>query len=225
MYYSKGEKMKRVLLLILVSIIFVGCGKSQVRSEIEAKRESREMARKEREESRAAAKESREAKLKAREESQAIAEAVDKEIHDRYDKVIVDNDVVKITLITKMTSNNAMPCIIKNKTNEKITLVVFPTYITTYKSNEKIRNDHSDVFPRQLEPNEEILATFYITFHQRENLGLNCYEDYFDSDNKVHFRTNLKVYESYGGDLDKVSEVSNNPLCDEFMVFDIYRAD
>lgn len=49
MYYSKGEKMKRVLLLILVSIIFVGCGKSQVSPEIEAKRESREMARKERE--------------------------------------------------------------------------------------------------------------------------------------------------------------------------------
>lgn len=63
-----------------------------------------------------------------------------------------------------MTSHNAMPCIIKNKTNKKITLVVFPTYITTYKSNEEIRNDHTNVFPRQLEPNEEISATFYIFF-------------------------------------------------------------
>ncbi len=41
----------------------------------------------------------------------------------------------------------------------------------------------------------------------------------------MHFRTKLKVYESYGGDLDKVSDMFNNPLCDEFMEFDVYRAE
>ena len=57
-------------------------------------------------------------------------------MRDKYDKVIIDNDVVKITLTTKMLSHDSMDCVIKNKTNKDIVLVAMPTYIKTYKSDE-----------------------------------------------------------------------------------------
>ena len=60
------------------------------------------------------------------------------------------------------------------------------------------------MFPRALEPNQEIDSTFYDTFGNNAKLGINGYDDYFDDDNKVHFRTKIKVIESYDGDLDKV---------------------
>ena len=40
------------------------------------------------------AKESREATKKVREESKAIAEAEDKTMHEKYDKVIIGNNVI-----------------------------------------------------------------------------------------------------------------------------------
>ncbi len=217
--------MKRIVLLFTVAILLVGCGEKQVSPEVQARRESREAAKKERDESMSVAKESREAANKSREESKAAKEAEDKALHDKYDKVIIDNDVVKITLTTKMSAHNAMNCVIKNKTNKKITLIVLPTYITTHKSSEEIHNEHTDVFPRALEPNQETDSTFYVTLGNNAKLGINGYDDYFDNDNKVHFRTNIKVIESYDGDLDKVGDLMNNPLCDEFVEFDVYKAD
>ena len=217
--------MKKLLLFMLIAILLGGCSEKQVSPEVQARRESREAAKKERDESMSAAKESREAANKAREESKAAKEAENKALHDKYDKVIIDNDVVKITLTTKMSAHNAMNCVIKNKTNKKITLIVLPTYITTHKSSEEIHNEHTDVFPRALEPNQETDSTFYVTFGNNAKLGINGYDDYFDTDNKVHFRTNIKVIESYDGDLDRVGDLMNNPLCDEFVEFDVYKAD
>lgn len=217
--------MKRALVFLFITLLLVGCGEKQISPEVQARRESREVAKKERDESMSVAKESREAANKAREESKAMAEAEDKAMHDKYDKVIIDNDVVKITLTTKMYAHNSMNCVIKNKTNKKITLIAFPTYITTHKSSEEIHNEHTDVFPRALEPNQETDSTFYVKFGNNAKLGINGYDDYFDSDNKVHFRTNIKVIESYDGDLDKVGDLMNNSLCDEFMEFDVYKAD
>ena len=217
--------MKKLLLFMLIAISLVGCGEKQVSPEVQARRESREAAKKERDESMSAAKESREAANKAREESKAAKEAENKALHDKYDRVIIDNDVVKITLTTKMSAHNAMNCVIKNKTNKKITLIVLPTYITTHKSREEIHNEHTDVFPRSLEPNQETDSTFYVTFGNNAKLGINGYDDYFDTDNKVHFRTKIKVIESYDGDLDKVGDLMNNPICDEFAEFDVYKAD
>ena len=210
---------------MLIAISLVGCGEKQVSPQVQARRESREAAKKERDESMSAAKESREAANKAREESKAAKEAENKALHDKYDRVIIDNDVVKITLTTKMSAHNAMNCVIKNKTNKKITLIVLPTYITTHKSSEEIHNEHTDVFPRALEPNQETDSTFYVTFGNNAKLGINGYDDYFDTDNKVHFRTKIKVIESYDGDLDKVGDLMNNPICDEFAEFDVYKAD
>ena len=217
--------MKKLLLFMLIAISLVGCGEKQVSPEVQARRESREAAKKERDESMSAAKESREAANKAREESKVAKEAENKALHGKYDKVIIDNDVVKITLTTKMSAHNAMNCVIKNKTNKKITLIVLPTYITTHKSREEIHNEHTDVFPRSLEPNQETDSTFYVTFGNNAKLGINGYDDYFDTDNKVHFRTKIKVIESYDGDLDKVGDLMNNPICDEFAEFDVYKAD
>ena len=217
--------MKKLLLFMLIAILLGGCGEKQVSPEVQARRESREAAKKERDESMSAAKESREAANKVREESKAAKEAENKALHDKYDKVIIDNDVVKITLTTKMSAHNAMNCVIKNKTNKKITLIVLPTYITTHKSSEEIHNEHTDVFPRALEPNQETDSTFYVTFGNNAKRGINGYDDYFDENGKVHFRTHLNVYESHGGNLDKVSETFNNPLYDGEMEFDVYMAD
>lgn len=111
--------MRKLLLLSLVAILLVGCGEKQVSPEVQARRESREAAKKERDESMSAAKESREAANKAREESKAAKEAENKALHDKYDKVIIDNYVVKITLTTKMFAHNSMNCVVKNKTNKK----------------------------------------------------------------------------------------------------------
>ena len=217
--------MKRIVLLFTVAILLVGCGEKQVSPEVQARRESREAAKKERAESMSVAKESREAASKAREESKAAKEAENKVLHDKYDKVIIDNDVVKITLTTKMLSHDSMDCVIKNKTNKDIVLVAMSTYIKTYKSDEEIYNEHTDLFPREVKANQEIDSKFFVTFFNKENIGINGYDDFFDENGKVYFRTNLKVYESYGGDLDKVSDMFNNPLCDEFMEFDVYKAD
>ena len=217
--------MKKILLFMLIALLLGGCAEKQVSPEVQARRESREVAKKERDESMSAAKESREAANKARKESKAAKEAENKALHDKYDKVIIDNDVVKITLTTKMSAHNAMNCVIKNKTNKKITLIVFPTFITTHKSSEEIHNEHTDVFPRALEPNQETNSTFYVTFGNNAKLGINGYDDYFDNDNKLHFRTNIKVIESYDGDLDKVGDLMNNPLCDEFVEFEVYKAE
>lgn len=230
--FSVGGKefisMKRIVLLFAIAILLVGCGEKQVSPEVQARRESREAAKKERDESREAAKESRESLQKAREESKAIAEAEDKAMHDKYDKVIIDNDVVKITLTTKMTSHGGMPCIIKNKTNKDITLIVFPTYIKTYKSDEEIYNEHTDVFPRTLKSNEEVESTFHVTFHKNDNLGIAGYDDYFDSDNKVHFRTKITVNETLPEgttDGETIKKYMDNHLVDDFMEFDVYKAD
>ena len=220
--------MKRIVLLFVIAILLVGCGEKQVSPEVQARRESREAAKKERAESMSVAKESREAASKAREESKAAKEAENKALHDKYDKVIIDNDVVKITLTTKMSAHNAMNCVIKNKTNKKITLIVLPTYITTHKSSEEIHNEHTDVFPRALEPNQETDSTFYVTFGNNAKLGINGYDDYFDNDNKVHFRTKIKVTETLPEgitDGDTIKKYMGNPLFDGFIEFDVYKAD
>ena len=220
--------MKKLLFVTLIAVLLVGCGGKQVSPEVQARRESREAAKKERNESMSAAKESRESVQKAREESKAIAEAEDRAMHDKYDKVIIDNDVVKITLTTKMYAHNSMKCIIKNKTNKKITLIVFPTYITTHKSNEEIYNEHTDVFPRALEPNQETNSSFYVTFGKNDKIGISGYDDYFDTDNKVHFRTKINVTETIPEgttDGDTIKKYMDNPLCDEFVEFDVYKAD
>ena len=73
--------MRKLLLLSLVAILLVGCGEKQVSPEVQARRESREAAKKERDESMLAAKESREAANKAREESKAAKEAENKALH------------------------------------------------------------------------------------------------------------------------------------------------
>lgn len=59
--------MKKLLLFMLIAILLSGCGEKQVSPEVQARRESREAAKKERDESRESAKESREAANKARE--------------------------------------------------------------------------------------------------------------------------------------------------------------
>ena len=217
--------MKRIVLLFVIAILLVGCGEKQVSPEVQARRESRVVAKKERAESMSVAKESREAASKAREESKAAKEAENKVMHDKYDKVIIDNDVVKIILTTKMSSHGSMACVIKNKTNKDIVLVAMQTYIKTYKSDEEVYNEHTDLFPREVKANQEIDSKLFITFFNNENIGINGYDDYFDNDNKVHFRTNIKVIESYDGDLDKVGDLMNNPLCDEFVEFDVYKAE
>lgn len=217
--------MKRIVLLFVIAILLGGCGEKQVSPEVQARRESREATKKERDESREAAKESRESAQKAREESKAAKEAENKALHDKYDKVIIDNDVIKITLTTKMKAHNAMDCVIKNKTNKNITLLVFPTYITTNKSDEEIYNEHTDVFPRQIEPNKVVESTFSVTFGKKDKLGIGGYDDYFDESGKVHFRTQIKVAESYDGNIDKIGDLMNNYLCDEFLEFDVYKAD
>ena len=133
--------------------------------------------------------------------------------------------MVKIILTTKMLSHDSMACTIENKTSKDIVLVALPTYIKTNKSNEEIYNEHTDLFPREMKVNQEIDPKFFFSFFNKENIGIKGYDDYFDEDDKVHFRTNLKVYESHGGNLDKVSETFNNPLYDGDMEFDVYMAD
>lgn len=217
--------MRKLVFSFLFVLLLVGCSEKQVSPEVQARKESRAAAKKERDESREAAKDSREANKKAREESKAIEDAEDKAMHDKYDKVIIDNDVVKIILTTKMLSNNSMNCTIENKTSKDIVLVAVPTYIKSNKSNEEIHNKHTDLFPREVKANQVVDSKFFVTFNNKADIGINGYDDYFDEDGKVHFRTHLNVYESHGGNLDKVSETFNNPLYDGDMEFDVYRAD
>lgn len=217
--------MRKLVFYFLFVLLLVGCSEKQVSPEVQARRESREIVKKEREESMSAAKESREANKKAREESKAIAEAENIAMHDKYDKVIIDNDVVKITLTTKMSSHDNMACVIENKTNRDIVLVALPTYIKTNKSNEEIYNEHTDLFPREVKANQVVDSKFFVTFNNKADVGINNYDDYFDEDGKVRFRTHLNIYESHGDNLDKVSETFNNPLYDGDMEFDVYRAD
>ena len=179
--------MKRIVLLIIVTILLVGCGEKQVIPEVQARSESREAAKKKRDESMSAAKESRESAQKAREESKAAKEA--------DNKVIIVNDVVKIILTTKLSSHGSMDCVIKNKTNKDIVLVAMPTYIKTYKSDEEIYNEHTDLFPREVKANQAVDSKFFVTFHNKADIGINGYDDYFDENGQVHFRTHLDVYE------------------------------
>ncbi len=124
-----------------------------------------------------------------------------------------------------MVARDSMKCVISNKTNKDIVLVAMPTYIKRKKSDEEIYNEHTDLFPREVKANQEIDSKFFVTFFNKDNIGIDGYNDYFDENGKAHFRTNLKVYESYGGDLDKVSDMFNNPLCDECVEFDVYMTD
>ena len=124
-----------------------------------------------------------------------------------------------------MLSHDSIICTIENKTSKDIVLVALLTYIKTNKSNEEIYNEHTDLFPREVKANQVVDSKFFVTFHNKADIGINGYDDYFDENGKVRFRTNLKVYESYGGDFDNVSEVFNNPLYDGEMELDAYMAD
>lgn len=65
--------MRKLLFVALIAVLLGGCVEKQVSPEVQARRESREAAKKERDESRKAEIGSRESVQKAREQPKAIA--------------------------------------------------------------------------------------------------------------------------------------------------------